>query len=101
MRHANLYATPNQVLIHSPPKEWKLRDHQMCSRFQEVFKAYVLTVETEAAITIDEIWTKLNTGVLMTIDEVCDTTKTLRWRNETWWWNKDVPRCHHRQAQSL
>ena len=77
MRHDNLYATPNQVQIHSRPKLWKLRDLQMCSRFLEVFKAYVPAVETEAATTINEIWTKLNTGVLMTIEEVCDITKPL------------------------
>ena len=33
------------------PKVWKLRDPQTCSRFQEVFKAHVPTVETEAATT--------------------------------------------------
>ena len=48
------------------------------------------------------LWTKLYTGVLMPIEEdVCDTTKLLRWRNETWWWNKYVTRCNHSQAQSL
>ena len=31
------------------PKVWKLRYPQTCSRFQEVFKAHVPTVETEAA----------------------------------------------------
>ena len=33
------------------PKVWKLRDPQTCSRFQEVFKAHVPAVETEAATT--------------------------------------------------
>ena len=41
------------------PKEWKLRDLQTCSRFQEVFKAHVPAVETEAATTTEEIWAKL------------------------------------------
>ena len=33
------------------PKVWKLRDPQTCSRFQEVIKAHVPAVETEAATT--------------------------------------------------
>ena len=36
------------------PKVWKLRDPQACSRFHEVFKAYVPPVETEAATTTEE-----------------------------------------------
>ena len=38
------------------PKVWKLRDPQTCSRFQEVFKAHVPALETEAATTTEEIW---------------------------------------------
>ena len=72
------------------PKVWKLRDPQTCSRFQEVFKAHVPAVETEAATTTEEIWAKLKTGLLKTTEEVCDTTKPHRWRRETWWWNKEV-----------
>ena len=72
------------------PKVWKLRDPQTCSRFQEVFNAYVPTVETEAAITTEEIWVKLKTGLLKTTEEVCGTTKPQRWPRETWWWNKEV-----------
>ena len=72
------------------PKVWKLRDPQTCSRFQEVFKAHVPTVETEAATTTEEIWAKLKTGLLKTTEEVCGTTKPHRWRRETWWWNKEV-----------
>ena len=69
---------------------WKLRDPQTCSRLQEVFKAHVLAVETEAATTTEEIWAKLKTGLLKTTEEVCGTTKPHRWRRETWWWNKEV-----------
>ena len=72
------------------PKVWRLRDPQTCSRFQEVFKAHVPTVETEAATTTEEIWAKLKTGLLKTTEEVCGTTKPHRWRRETWWWNKEV-----------
>ena len=61
-----------------PPKVWKLRDPQTCSRFQE------------AATTTEEIWAKLKTGLLKTTGEVCGTTKPHRWRRETWWWNKEV-----------
>ena len=57
------------------PKVWKLRDPQTCSWFQEVFKAHVPAVETEAATTTEEIWTKLKTGLLKTTEEVCGTTK--------------------------
>ena len=39
---------------------------QTCSRFQEVFKAHVPAVETEAATTTEEIWAKLKTGLLKT-----------------------------------
>ena len=67
------------------PKVWKLRDPQTCSRFQEVFKAHVPAVETEAATTTEEIWAKLKTGLLKTTEEVCGTTKPHRWRRETWW----------------
>ena len=56
------------------PKVWKLRDPQTCSPFQEVFKAHVPAVETEAATT-EEIWAKLKTGLLNTTEEVCGTTK--------------------------
>ena len=66
------------------PKVWKLRDPQTCSRFQEVFKAHVPAVETEAATTTEEIWGKLKTGLLKTTEEVCGTTKPHRWRRETW-----------------
>ena len=72
------------------PKVWKLRDPQTCSRFQEVFKAHVPAVETEAATTTEEIWAKLKTGLLKTTEEECGTTKPHRWRRETWWWNKEV-----------
>ena len=72
------------------PKVWKLRDPQTCSLFQEVFKAHVPAVETEAATTTEEIWAKLKTGLLKTTEEVCGTTKPHRWRRETWWWNKEV-----------
>ena len=72
------------------PKVWKLRDPQTCSWFQEVFKAHVPAVETEAASTTEEIWAKLKTGLLKTTEEVCGTTKPHRWRRETWWWNKEV-----------
>ena len=72
------------------PKVWKLRDPQTCSRFQEVFKAHVPAVETEAPTTTEEIWAKLKTGLLKTTEEVCGTTKPRRWRRETWWWNKEV-----------
>ena len=68
-----------------PPKVWKLRDPQTCSRFQEVFKAHVPAVETDAATTTEEIWAKLKTGLLKTTEEVCSTTKPHRWRCETWW----------------
>ena len=40
-------------------KVLKLRDPQMCSRFQEVFKAHVPAVETEAETSTEEIWAKL------------------------------------------
>ena len=72
------------------PKVWKLRDPQTCGRFQEVFKAHVPAVETEAATTTEEIWAKLKTGLLKTTEEVCGTTKPHRWRRKTWWWNKEV-----------
>ena len=65
------------------PKVWKLRDPQTCSRFQEVFKAHVPAVETEAATTTEEIWAKLKTGLLKTTEEVCSTTKPHRWQRET------------------
>ena len=55
-QHQLLMCDINQVQIHSRPKVWKLRDYQTCSRFQEVFKTYVSTVETKAAAKIDEIW---------------------------------------------
>ena len=67
---------PNMV-IHMPPKikrkltpprprqkVWNFQDRQTCSRFQEVFKAHVLAVETEAATTIEEIGVKIKTCVL-------------------------------------
>ena len=38
------------------PKVWKLRNPKMCSPFQEVFKAHVPAVETEATTTTEEIW---------------------------------------------
>ena len=57
------------------PKVKKLRDPQTCSPFQEVFKAHVPEVETEAATTTEEIWAKLKTGLLKTTEEVCGTTK--------------------------
>ena len=72
------------------PKVWKLRDPQTCSLFQEVFKAHVPAVETEAATTTEEIWAKLKTGLLKTTEEVCGTTKPHRWQRGTWWWNKEV-----------
>ena len=68
----------------------ELRGPQTCSRFQEVFKAHVPAVETEAATTTEEIWVKLKTGLLKTTEEVCGTTKPHRWRHETWWWNKEL-----------
>ena len=71
-------------------KVWKLRDPQTCSRFQEVFKAHVPAVETEASTTTEEIWAKLKTGLLKTTEEVCGTTKPHPWLRETWWWNKEV-----------
>ena len=52
------------------PKVWKLRDPQTCSRFQEVFKAHVPSVETEVATTTEEILAKLKTGLLKTTEEV-------------------------------
>ena len=63
------------------PKMWKLRDPQTCSRFQEVFKAHVPAVETEAATSTEEIWVKLKADFLKTTEEVCGTTKPHRWRN--------------------
>ena len=60
------------------PKVWKLRGPQTCSRFQEVFKANVPVVKTEAATTTEEIWAKLKTGLLKTTEEVCGTTKPHR-----------------------
>ena len=76
------------------PKVWKLRDPQTCNQFQEVFKAHVPAVETEAATT-EEIWAKLEAGLLKTTEEVCGTTKPHRWRRETWWWNKDAITAKH------
>ena len=67
------------------PKVWKLRDPQTCSQFQEVYKAHVPAVETEAATTTEEIWAKLKKT-----DKVCGTTKPHRWRRETWCWNNEV-----------
>ena len=63
----------------SPPKVWKLRDPQTCSRFQEVFKAHVPDVETEAATTTEEILAKFKRGLLKTTEEVCGTTNAHRW----------------------
>ena len=57
------------------PKVWKLRYPQKCSRFQEVYKAHMPAVETEAATTTEEIWVKLKTGLLKTTEEVCGTKK--------------------------
>ena len=65
------------------PKVWKLRDPQMCSQFQEVFKAHVPAVETVEATTTEEIWGKLKPGLLKMTEEVCGTTKPHRWRRET------------------
>ena len=81
---------PSQIKhkFNTRPKVWKLRDPQTCSRFQEVFKAH--TVEKKEATTTEEIWSKLKTGLLKTTEEMCGTTKPLRWRRETWWWNKEV-----------
>ena len=64
------------------PKVWKLRDPQTCSRFQEVIKAHVPAVETEAATTTEEIWVKLKIGLLKTTEKWCGTTKPHRWRCE-------------------
>ena len=72
------------------PKVWKLRDPQTCNRFQEVFKANVPAVETEAATTTEEIRSKLKTGLLKTTEEVCGATKPHRWQHEIWWCNKEV-----------
>ena len=68
------------------PKEWKLRDPQMCSLFQEVFKEKV----AEVATTTEEIWAKLKTGLLKITEELSGTTKPHRWQCETWWWYKEV-----------
>ena len=43
----------------SRKKVLKLRDPHMCSRFQEVFKAHVPAVETEAETSTEEIGAKL------------------------------------------
>ena len=64
------------------PKVWKLRDPQTCSQFQEVLKAHVSAVETEAATSTEEIWEKLKTGLLKITEEVCGTTKPHGWQLE-------------------
>ena len=71
-------------------KVWKLRDPQICSRFQESLKAHMSAAETEADTTCEEIWVKLKSGLLKTTEEVCGKTRPHRWRRETWWWNKDA-----------
>ena len=50
----------------------------------------MLAVETEAATTTEEIWAKLNTGLLKVTEEVCCTTKLHRSRCESRWWEKEV-----------
>ena len=55
VRHDDLYTAPIKRKFTTCPKVWKLRDPQTCSRFQEVFKAHVTAVETEAATTTEEI----------------------------------------------
>ena len=38
----------------------------------------------------EDIWNNLKTGLLKTTEKVCGTTRPLRWRRETWWWNEHV-----------
>ena len=38
----------------------------------------------------EDIWNNLKTGLLMTTEEVCGTTRPHHWHCETWWLNEHV-----------
>ena len=64
----------------------------MCTHFKEVFKEHMLSPESEACSTAEEVWAKLKTGLdiylLRTTGEVCGTTRPHQWRPETLWWSE-------------
>ena len=47
-------------------KMWRLKDPATCTRFKEVFKEHMLSPESEADSTAEEVWAKLKTGLLKT-----------------------------------
>ena len=59
-------------------------------KVQEVFKEHMLSSESEAGSTAEEVWANLKTGLLKTTGEVCSTTCPHRWPRETWWWSDKV-----------
>ena len=50
----------------------------------------MISPESKAGSTPEEVWAKLKTGLLKTTGEVCDTTRPHRSRRETWWWSEEV-----------
>ena len=46
-----------------------------------------------ADAVIEDIWNNNKTGLLKTTEEVYGTTRPLRWRRETWWWNDHVDKA--------
>ena len=71
-------------------KVWKLTDPQRRNRFKEVFKLHVSASAGVPDAATEDIWNNLNIGLLKTTEEVCGTTRSHRWRRETWWWNEHV-----------
>ena len=69
---------------------WRLKDPKKFASFQEVFKEHMLSSESEAGSTAEEVWAKRKTGLLKTTGEVCGTTCPYQWRRETWWWSDKV-----------
>ena len=65
-------------------KVWKLKDPQTSNHFQEVFNLHVSTSAGVADGATEDIWNNIKTGLLKTTEEVCGTTRSHRWRHETW-----------------
>ena len=74
-------------------KNWKLKDPQTSSHFQEVFNLHVSTSAGVADRATENIWNNIKTGLLKTTEEVCGTTQPHRWRREIWWWNEHMEKA--------
>ena len=74
-------------------KVWKLKDPQTSNHFQEVFNLHVSTSAGVADGATEDMWNNIKTGLLMTTEEVCGTTRPQRWCCETWWWNEHLEKA--------